>query len=142
MSGTELMDEIEGKTGWRPSPGSIYPLLARLREEGSIEQVESEEPGLKRFTLTERGRELLEEHRRRRSLLREKFHSIRRIWHKIYEEMDEELYRAILGLYEAIEGVVPDLRGEVSERVRSILERAAEEIEEVKKDLEEDGRTD
>ena len=34
MSGSELMDEIQKHTGgnWKPSPGSIYPLLAWLQD--------------------------------------------------------------------------------------------------------------
>ena len=65
MSGTELMEEIEEVTGWRPSPGSIYPLLAKLRKKGSIEQVDTEDPGLKCFTLTDRGKEELDKKRNR-----------------------------------------------------------------------------
>jgi DNA-binding PadR family transcriptional regulator len=140
MSGSEITDEIEEKTMWRPSPGSIYPLLAKLREEGSIELVESEEPGLKRFALTEKGREVFEEHKKRRGLFRKKYHAIRRMWLKIYEEMDEELYQANLRLFKAVEEIGPNLKveaGGVSEKVRSILLRAAEEIEEIKEQLEE-----
>ena len=141
MSGSEITDEIEEKTMWRPSPGSIYPLLAKLREEGSIELVESEEPGLKRFALTERGKEVFEEHKKRRDIFRKKYHTIRRMWLKIYEEMDDELYQANLRLFKAVEGIGPNLKveaGGVSEKVRSILVRAAEEIEEIKGQLEEE----
>lgn len=141
MSGTELMDAIEDKTSWRPSPGSIYPLLKKLREEGSIEEVESDEPGLKRFTLTEKGSILLEEHRKRRDIFRKKYHSIRQMWLRIYEEMDDELYQANLKLLEAIEGISAMLKGEnirASEKVQSILKKAAEDIEEIKEHLKEE----
>jgi hypothetical protein len=39
MSGSELMDEIEEETGgrWKPSPGSLYPLLAWFRDRGYTE---------------------------------------------------------------------------------------------------------
>jgi DNA-binding PadR family transcriptional regulator len=39
---------------WRPSPGSVYPTLQLLEDEGLIASEES--GGRKRFTLTEAGR--------------------------------------------------------------------------------------
>ncbi|HEY6148397.1 MAG TPA: PadR family transcriptional regulator [Thermoanaerobaculia bacterium] len=41
-NGAEIVDEIEQMTQgwWRPSPGSIYPLLADLQQEGLIEKRE------------------------------------------------------------------------------------------------------
>lgn len=39
-NGVELMDEIESTTRgwWRPSPGSIYPVLEQLAKDGLIEK--------------------------------------------------------------------------------------------------------
>ena len=57
MHGYEMIQELDSRTGgiWRPSPGSVYPTLQLLEDEGLIvsEQVE----GRKRFTLTDAGRE-------------------------------------------------------------------------------------
>lgn len=63
MSGSEIMDEIERETYgfWKPSPGSIYPLLAWLQDKGYIKEVPSGEAGVKRYTITEQGLKLLEE---------------------------------------------------------------------------------
>ena len=139
MSGSELMEDVEKRTGWRPSPGSIYPLLRRFRDRDAIEQVEAEEAGLKRFTLTEKGEELLKEYRER-EVFRKKFHSMRRMWLKIYREMDEDLYEANVRLFETIEKISPYLKGEEArgsaEKVRSILVEAAEEIEKLRSRLE------
>ena len=139
MSGSELMEEIEKRTGWRPSPGSIYPFLAKLREGSFIEEVESEEAGLKRFALTEKGKELLNEYTREREVFGRKFHSIRRMWLKIYKEMDEDLYQTSLKLFEAVEGISPYLKGEEAKdsakKVHSILLKTTEEIEELRKRL-------
>jgi len=62
MSGSELMDEIERHTGgfWKPSPGSIYPLLAWLQDNSYVKELPAEN-GLKRYELTENGKSLLEE---------------------------------------------------------------------------------
>jgi DNA-binding PadR family transcriptional regulator len=139
MSGSELMEEMEKRTGWRPSPGSIYPFLAKLREGDFIEEVESGEAGLKRFALTEKGKGLLDEYTRGREVFRKKFHSIRRMWLRIYREMDEDLYQASLKLFEDIEGISLYLKGEeakeTAEKIRSIIVKAAEEIEALKERL-------
>jgi DNA-binding PadR family transcriptional regulator len=57
MHGYEMISELEQRTGgaWRPSPGSIYPTLQLLEDEGLI--VSEETGGRKRFTLTDTGRE-------------------------------------------------------------------------------------
>jgi DNA-binding PadR family transcriptional regulator len=137
MSGSELMEEIEEVTGWRPSPGSIYPLLAKLRKDDSIEQVESDEPGLKCFTLTEKGREELERHRKQGDIFRERYYSIRKIYLKLFKEMDEGLYKASLSLFDLIEevDVILKEKRETSEKVQSILNKATEEIEEIKRQV-------
>jgi DNA-binding PadR family transcriptional regulator len=56
MHGYEMITELETRTGgvWRPSPGSVYPTLQLLEDEGLI--VSEESGGRKRFTLTDTGR--------------------------------------------------------------------------------------
>ena len=56
MHGYEMIQELDTRTGgiWRPSPGSVYPTLQLLEDEGLIE-VEAT-GGRKRYTLTEAGR--------------------------------------------------------------------------------------
>lgn len=63
MSGSEIIEEIERETGgrWKPSPGSIYPLLAWLQNEGYAKRLPKEEGGIKRYTLTEEGKKFFEE---------------------------------------------------------------------------------
>ncbi len=55
--GYELMDRLEQSSGgsWRPSPGSIYPLLQMFQDRGLVESEESE--GRRVFSLTDAGRE-------------------------------------------------------------------------------------
>ena len=38
MHGQELADELEKRKGDRPSPGTIYPALKSLKEEGLIQE--------------------------------------------------------------------------------------------------------
>lgn len=60
MHGYELITELEARSSgrWRPSPGSIYPALTRMEEQGLITAEELDEK--KVFSLTERGREARE----------------------------------------------------------------------------------
>ena len=62
MSGSELTEQIEKHTGgaWKPSPGSIYPLLSWLQDNAYIKELPTEN-GLKRYELTSTGKALLEE---------------------------------------------------------------------------------
>src|SRR5213078_4805429 len=64
-NGYGLMQEIEERSGgvWRPSPGSAYPALAQLEDEGLVRVVE--EDGRKTFTLTDEGRANVEANRER-----------------------------------------------------------------------------
>ena len=59
-NGYQLMQTIEERSGgrWRPSPGSVYPTLAQLEDEGLIRSSESE--GSRRFEITDAGGEHLE----------------------------------------------------------------------------------
>jgi len=61
--GYELISEISERSGrvWRPSPGTVYPTLSQLEDEGLI-QVERLE-GRKTATLTDEGRSYVEENR-------------------------------------------------------------------------------
>ena len=70
MSGSELMLQIEKHTGgnWKPSPGSIYPLLSWLTDNSYIKELPIEN-GLKRYEITQAGRDLLQEQIK----IREKF---------------------------------------------------------------------
>lgn len=72
MSGSELIEQIEKHSGgfWKPSPGSIYPLLAWLQDNGCVKELPSEN-GLKRYELTESGEALFEEQNKIRKKFRE-----------------------------------------------------------------------
>lgn len=59
-NGYQLMQTIEERSGgrWRPSPGSVYPTLSQLEDEGLVRSTESE--GARHFEITDAGREHLE----------------------------------------------------------------------------------
>jgi DNA-binding PadR family transcriptional regulator len=59
MHGYELIQELEARSGgrWRPSPGSIYPTLQMLEDEGLVTGEERE--GRRVFSITDAGRAAL-----------------------------------------------------------------------------------
>ena len=56
MHGYEMMQELADRTKgiWRPSPGSLYPALQLLEDQGLVSS--ETEDGRRQFTLTEKGR--------------------------------------------------------------------------------------
>ena len=72
MSGMEIMGELERRTNglWKPSPGSIYPLLAWLKRKDHVTVTASNGSGMKRYELTDSGRAVLKEERKIEAKLR------------------------------------------------------------------------
>jgi DNA-binding PadR family transcriptional regulator len=56
-NGYQIMQEVAERSDgmWRPSPGSVYPALAQLEDEGLIRSQEID--GRKSYALTDEGRE-------------------------------------------------------------------------------------
>jgi hypothetical protein len=61
MHGYEIIQELSERTNglWTVSPGSVYPTLALLEDEGHV--VAEAEAGKRRFSLTESGRAIASE---------------------------------------------------------------------------------
>ena len=148
MSGSEIMGEIERETEgrWRPSPGSIYPLLAWLQDKGYINEADGEEAGVKRYALTETGKAFLTEHDQRRNEMRKRFAHfgpgpgfMGPMWFEFYPEKAKELRRATKDLAVAVWKLRDQLREEYSEKVAEeaakALEETAKKIEEISKKL-------
>src|SRR5689334_19517297 len=62
-NGYQIIQEIAERSGgvWQPSPGSVYPALQQLEDEGLI-HAETPEGGRKRYALTAEGREYVTAH--------------------------------------------------------------------------------
>jgi DNA-binding PadR family transcriptional regulator len=58
-NGYQIMQEVEERSGgvWRPSPGSVYPVLQQLEDEGLVRSQESS--GQRLIELTDAGRAAL-----------------------------------------------------------------------------------
>ena len=146
LSGSEIMNEIEKETEgrWKPSPGSIYPLLAWLQDKGYTKIASEQEPGMKRYTLTNEGRAYLEEHVRRRKDIQERFGSFRPplfMFHHFNSHSKEknELVEAGKGFIKASWNLMNNLRERYTEeaatQAKDVINQATEKINEINKKL-------
>ena len=57
MKGSDIIKELETRTmsWWKPSPGTIYPLLSKMEQEGFCKRLDDN-----RYQITDEGREELE----------------------------------------------------------------------------------
>jgi len=144
MSGSEIMSEIEKRTDgrWKPSPGSVYPLLAWLQEKGYTKEVPGQEAGIKRYTLTDKGKAFLQEYIKRRGEIRKKFGYLIYSFPEFFNFHPEkvlELLRAEEKLRMASWNLLDNLRERYSEKAIAeaieIMEQAAEKIDGIAKKL-------
>ncbi len=134
MSGSELMDEIEYYTDWRPSPGSMYPILSKLEKEGLIEIVESEDLSLKRYALTPSGRTVVEDHRQHAyPHVKARFNSLQKTYWILFEGMSADVFEAFSQLLETIEKTTPQLERcpEAAAKIQELLRDTTKKIEEI-----------
>jgi DNA-binding PadR family transcriptional regulator len=133
MSGSEIVDKIEKYTDWRPSPGSIYPLLSHMQETGLIKHHEDREPILKRFELTRMGREHAEEMMIQKGQMKTRIRNIRKMYWKFHAKMTEELYSSLRDLLDVLENVYSENRDdpEIVSELKAALGSAMTTIKEI-----------
>ena len=139
MSGSELMEEIQKVTGgvWKPSPGSIYPLLSWLQDDGYIKELPTEN-GLKRYELTKSGKDLLAE----QTKIREKFREdagfmanpfFDRFFTKIPREKTTQIRASMKRLLVASMSLAKTLKNKYSEKALdealSVLDEASSKLQ-------------
>jgi len=142
MSGSEIMDEIERRSEgcWRPSPGSIYPLLAWLQDTGHVEELPRDRSGLRRYRLTPEGKKLLQEERKVwKRMGGVVFHPWAPPWLRLPPEKTAELRKAmrrvVAAFLEAAEALGERTSEEALRKLCGVLEKTAERLEEVSKEL-------
>lgn len=90
--GYELLQEIEEKTagGWRPGPGSIYPMLKKLVSDGYIKSVSSKKSKTAQtaYEITARGKQHMNEMKKVFTNAGQKWSALSRIFMEIIEPAD------------------------------------------------------
>ena len=131
LSGSEITEEIESFMDWKPSPGSMYPLLSSLQEEDLIKPSEDSDPILKRFSITEQGAKEIEVHRHHDQEIRNRSKNIRKLYWRLLRGMPEEIHNSYTALQDQIEEIydkITDL-----ERFKEILENTTNELQKLEK---------
>jgi DNA-binding PadR family transcriptional regulator len=127
MHGYEVMKALEEQTHgcYRPSPGSVYPTLQWLEDEGLVRSEERE--GKKVYAITEQGRAFLEEHR---STVDDIFDRIAEMIDRFLGEPMPEVNRAVGRVVSAAYRSAWRLGvdDEKKRKIVEILDRAAGEI--------------
>ncbi len=100
VNGYQIIQHIAERTGeaWKPSPGSVYPTIAQLQDEGLVEETPD---GRKTLRITEEGRRRVEAHA----------DGIARMW-RVFDEPD-------------VEDGSADLRRVISQTVGAIIQVAS-----------------
>ena len=160
MSGSEIINEIEARTNgrWKPSPGSVYPLLSWLQDNGRIKELPSDQSGMKRYELTDKGKVLLEQQRKvmeeQEKMIDEqkrnywKFRKargffgpafIRAPWFHLPTEKSEEMRESMRNLVKTFFKLGKNLEEHFSEQalsdVRKVLDETAEKLEKINENL-------
>jgi len=97
------MEQFHEYTDYKPSPGSIYPLLSRLQENDLIEEVLDEDPSLKRYRLTEAGKREVEAAMADDSFMRKRQKTLRKIYWRLHRNIPEDLYTSFSGFLDSFE---------------------------------------
>lgn len=132
-SGYDLMQTISSETGfWRPSSGSIYPLLQSLQETGLIDYRTEERKKI--FFLTERGRlasdQVTEAREQMRRSLEQSSHVFERVFgtegpersHHLGDRVSQEVRSRFVHLHRALHAV-NELDADTEHKVTSLMDQ-------------------
>jgi DNA-binding PadR family transcriptional regulator len=141
MSGSEIMSELESETKgyWKPSPGSVYPLLAWLQDQRYIKEAEQTEPGIRRYTITEQGKAFLEVETKSREEINKRLQNFGNTWYGFHREPEGEEGRTAREFFRAVRDLHHELRKAHSkdslQESKTALEEATKQIQEITKKL-------
>jgi len=144
MSGSEIMEEIEKQTGgqWKPSPGSVYPLLTWLRENGYAEELPKEVTGIKRYVFTEKGAKFFEEHVNFEDKLQKKMGSMAPMFFlwtdphsKKLIKIQEPIRQFVASLYNLWGALQEKFTEQALNEVEQFLNDSTEKVEELTKKI-------
>jgi DNA-binding PadR family transcriptional regulator len=77
LAGYGLIKEIFDATGWKPSYGSVYPILEHMHKEGLV--TFKQEGKRKTYLITAKGKAALQEFRQQHSLMVEQIHGVQKV---------------------------------------------------------------
>jgi len=130
MHGYEVMQALEEESCgvYKPSPGSVYPTLQMLEDEGFVRS--REEDGKKIYEITDDGREYLDKHGDVVDEIFERVGSFAdRFWGKDTRDLSAAFSRMAQSTFEG--AFAWDLGSETLKEMADVLDRARKEMDEV-----------
>jgi DNA-binding PadR family transcriptional regulator len=128
MHGYEVMKELEEHTHgcYKPSPGTVYPTLQWLEDEGLVSSEEVE--GKKVYAITDAGREFLDENK---GTVEEIFDRVEEMIDNLINDPMPDVTRQVGKLVGQVYRTTWRLKDDEAKmkEVASILERATKELE-------------
>lgn len=123
MHGYDIMRALEEQFGglYAPSPGAVYPALQMLEDMGYVRS--SQQDGKRVYTITEEGRQFLNQRKEAVEEIRTRFSRRWHAWGPAYRELWH------LALSFRRRGPWHTVSPEKMERIRQVLARAREEVE-------------
>ncbi|MHA1771633.1 MAG: PadR family transcriptional regulator [Candidatus Thorarchaeota archaeon] len=144
LSGIDIIRNLEERSGgvWKPSPGSIYPLLAQMEADGYIETVRIEGRS-KTYHLSDEGRELLTRIRGHKAMLLQKMQIGPLFWLGLLDPVDQAMaYLDMVSIaFERLHLIRPELRARQKGRIIKRLHEIQIELHEIIDDIEQGGTT-
>ncbi|MFA6072856.1 MAG: helix-turn-helix transcriptional regulator [Candidatus Woesearchaeota archaeon] len=150
MSGSEIMGALEKNFGWKPSCGSVYPVLNLLEDEGySCVKNNNDKSHKKIYSITTKGKIDLKNKKRGRMELADEMVKTQKVMTSIYniepKQMDDFMNKMKQGqmpfiqVHSEIEGIKKEmfrllsknLLSDNQEKVRSILNVAIADLKKI-----------
>ena len=151
MSGAELTTAITQDMGgrWKPKPGSMYPLLKSLLQDGLTLEIHDEDGRTRRYELTDTGRKFLKDHVDQSGELREKidqgFTPFPRPFFSILAE-DTDIPPSLLNLFKIFQSLRTMLMNnpspETLDEIANVADRFSKDLEKIQKKIESTDRID
>jgi DNA-binding PadR family transcriptional regulator len=141
MHGYEVLKALEEESGgcYKASPGSVYPTLQMLEDQGFVRS--HEEDGKRIYQITDEGREYLEEHG---DVVEEIFERIGsfadRFWGKDTRELSSAFSKLAQSTFEG--AFAWDIGQDALQRMADALDRARAEVEDLKRGSRKKGERD
>jgi DNA-binding PadR family transcriptional regulator len=139
MSGSEIMMRVEEQTEglWKPSPGSIYPLLAWFKENDYTKEITTVEKGIKRYALTEKGERFFEEQIKQKETIQKKL--ARAPFFQLFlnartrAKLQKPFWRFIRGMMELRMSLGEDFSDQEVDELITVLDDITKKIEDLTK---------
>ncbi len=139
LTGSEMMEILEDRSDgrWKPSPGSIYPMLDSLKEDGFIE-VASEIGRSKKYKITPAGSDHFRNISRRKRDMEHKTRLSRVLWLHLLNPSDRVHFHlsGILAAVEFLEESIEELSSSEKKKVSPRIEPIIEKLSLLKKNIE------